>query len=70
MDRLVIGTNVKFKKGWYNGKSFTVRSINDKKFIMGDPYRVAEITRTDKYGVTWRTEVLQQELEITSQEDK
>jgi len=70
MSRLVIGASVKFKKGWYNGKSFTVRSINDKKFIMGDPCRVAKITRTDKYGVTWHAEVLQQELEVTAQEDE
>lgn len=67
--RLVTGKDVVFKKGWYNGKSFTIRSINDKKIVMGDPYRVAEITRTDSYGITWRSEVLQEELEMAQQEE-
>lgn len=62
MGKIVIGKEVRFKRGWYDNKPFIVRGINDKKLIMGDYYQVAEISRVDKHDVYWRAEVLQEEL--------
>ena len=59
-----IGDEVRFKrKGRADGRIFTVRSVNDKKLIMGDYYKVTVIA-FDAWGVEWRSEVSKSEVDV------
>ena len=46
-----------------DGRVFTIRSVNDKKLIMGDYYQVAVISFS-AWGIEWRSEVSKSEIEV------
>ena len=57
-----IDKEVKFKDN-RTDKTFIIRSVNDKKLIMGDYYAVMTISFEALGGIEWRGEVSKSEME-------